>query len=194
MPSAVACPVCGADGTGAANAYIAQCIAAAPAATAPRREPLQVALAERPESAAAPAAPAQTTTRYRPTLMPGQIDRTQAQHEARAKISWGDSPKEVIGFLMMQGYTAQEASALVEEIFKERVAAIRVNGIKKIVFGSLLVCLPIAFYLICLGVGMIPMKLFAVTIMAGLYGAYQAIKGVIMLVAPKSEPGDVATQ
>jgi hypothetical protein len=191
LTSPVGCPVCGADGTDAANAAIAQSLPTQPVAPVARRAPMRVTL---PDSSEPSAAPAQTAERYRPALLPGQVDRPRAELEARAKISWGDQPTEVMKYLMIQGFTAQEASALVQELFKERAATIRRNGIWKIIYGSVLVCLPIGFYIGCEYAGMIPMKLFAVTIMAGLWGAYTVLKGIFMVIAPKSEPGDVSEQ
>jgi hypothetical protein len=196
MPAAVACPVCGGDGTAAANEVIARSI------------PVQVAVAAEPNGAvrlqtaapalaihpAAPAAPGpEVARRAVPTQAP-QIDRTQAEHEARAKISWGDAPEEVVKFLMIQGLGYEEASAMVHAMFKERAKTIRRNGIKKIILGALLICVPIVALFIFLSMLIFPIKLFAVTIMVGLYGAWMALKGTIMVVAPKSEPGDVATQ
>jgi hypothetical protein len=187
MPSAVACPTCGVDGTDAANAAIAQSVAAQPAVVAASGSSLHIAT---PAHSAQPAAP----TRHRTTLLPGQVERPQAMVEARAKISWGDPPKDVITYLMMQGFSAQEASSLVDEMYQERAATIRGNGIKKIVVGSGLVCVPIVSLLIFLSLGFIPLKIFAVTIMAGLWGAWMVFKGIFMLLAPKLESGDVAEQ
>jgi len=41
-------------------------------------------------------------------------------------------------------------------------------------------------------IGSLPLKLFAVTVAVGLWGAWWFLKGMIMFCAPKSEPGDVA--
>ncbi len=59
MPSSVACPVCGADGTGAANQIIAQTLGApAPAAVAaPAPVKLAMPVASAAPAATAPAAP-----------------------------------------------------------------------------------------------------------------------------------------
>src|SRR2546425_503618 len=128
MPGAVACPVCGADGTSAADSVIAQSLAAqAPVAAVP------VGAARlRPATAApsmAPASPASPATRPAPSRggvkLPGQVDRTQAEHEARAKISWGDAPAGVISYLRMQGFSYEEASSLAGTMFHERAATIR---------------------------------------------------------------------
>ncbi len=95
---------------------------------------------------------------------------------------------------MMQGFAREEASELVQEMFRERVATIRANGIKKLIVGVALVCVPIVALVFFLSIGILPMKIFAFTIMAGLWGVWQIIKGLFMVLTPKSEPGDVAEQ
>ena len=197
MPGAVACPVCGAEGTSDANSVIALTLAAqAPVAAA------SVAAARlRPATAAPPmatASPATPATRPGPprggVKLPGQVDRAQAEHEARAKISWGDAPASVISYLRMQGFSHEEASSLVGTFFQERAATIRADGIRKSIVGSALICVPVVALLVFLKVGYIPLQPFAVTLMIGTYGAWMLLKGVIMFLAPKSEPGDVAEQ
>lgn len=189
MPSTVTCPACGVDGTAAANAALAQSMAAQPAIAAASASSLHLAAPTTAESAPAPAA-----TRRRATLLPGQVDRPQAIAEAKAKISWGDPPQQVVSYLMMQGLSAEEAQELVDEMFQERAATIRGNGIMKIVVGCGLICVPIISLLVFLAMGFIPLKIFAVTIMAGLYGVWLVLKGSFMVLAPKSEAGDVAEQ
>lgn len=170
MPHTVTCPVCGVDGTAAANASIAQSMPPPPAATA------------------APAAPRRSATPVR------QVDYVQVGHETRARIMWGDSREDAIKFAMLQGLSATEARELVEPMFAERAATIRRNGFGKIIGGCLLVCVPIASYLFFQHLGVIPLKIFAVTVMVGLYGAYMVVQGTFMTIAPKMEPGDVAEQ
>lgn len=184
----IACPVCGVDGTAAANDYIAQTLAPAggvhvrAVASAP---PVRVASPDAPAVAAAP---------RKAALLPGQLERGQAETEARAKIFWGDPPEEVVKFLMRQAISAAEAQALVAAMFQERAKTIRRNGIRKIVLGAGMMCVPVLFFLLCTHIGILPLKILAVTIMVGLWGAWQALKGTIMFFAPKSEPGDVADQ
>lgn len=125
------------------------------------------------------------------TRLPGQVDAAQAEHEARAKISWGDSPKSVTTYLMMQGFSAQDATDMVQDMYAERTKTIRANGIRKIFIGCGLICVPIAAGLYFLSVGYVPLKLFAVTIMVGLYGCWLVFKGIFMVAAPKMESGDV---
>jgi hypothetical protein len=199
MPAAVACPVCGADGTQAANMALAQSI---PAQGNPARPVVHMASA--PGSSLRVAAPTfqveanpsavPTAAPRGPGMRAPQTDRTQAEHEARAKISWGDEPNEVVKFLMIQGFSYEEANATVNGLFVERAKAIRRNGVKKIFIGAGLMCLPIITFLVCLAVGYLPLKLLGATVVVGLWGAWMVLKGIIMMVAPKSEPGDVAEQ
>jgi hypothetical protein len=196
MPAPVACPVCGMDGTAAANQFIAQnlalpvTVAAAPAGVV-RLSGLPAAPSVR---VAAPAAPAVAAAPRTAPLLPGQVNRAQAETEARAKIFWGDSTNEVIKFLMRQGVSVAESKELVAAMFQERAKTIRSNGVKKVGVGLSMVCVPVIFFLVCQRVGFLPLKLFALTIMLGLWGAYMALKGTIMFFAPKSEPGDVSLQ
>ncbi len=188
VPNTVICPVCGTDGTAAANAGIAQSLsaqatAATTSAVAPR---IRIAT----PSPSVPPTPGPRKT----ALRPGQVDPTQAQHEARAKIFWGDPPEQVIGYLLLQGFSKEEASGLVHEMFRERAATVRANGIRKILTGIGLVAVPIVALIIFLCIGVIPLKLFAVTIMIGLWGVWLLINGIIMTLAPKSERGDLADQ
>lgn len=194
MGSTVACPTCGADGTAAANAIIATTTPppfSPPPAVAPTAVPavkstgLKLGRTE-PQS---PAIPAGVRVDARSL---GLVDRATAETEARAKISWGDSQDEVIKFLMLQGFSAPEASELVQEMFKERLAALRVKGIRKIVVGTGLMCVPVIAYVTFAHIGIIPLKLMAIAVMVGLWGCWQVLNGIIMLVAPKMESGDVA--
>ena len=142
------------------------------------------------------ASPAVTATRPRQVSAHNlpQIDRKQAETEARAKISWGDAPDDVVKFLMLHGFTVAEARPMVNEMFNERAATIRKNGIGKIIKGSAAICVPIITFIVFLSIGMFFLKLLALTIMVGLWGAWQVLKGIFMVVSPKTEQGDVAEQ
>ena len=200
MNSAVACPACGADGTVAANSAIAQSLAAAPRIdTAPQTMPPTDSAAPSGSSLRLSSAPANTSTatprtRQASALNLPQMDRSQAEHEARAKISWGDAPEDVVKFLMLHGFAAAEASAMVNEMFLERATTIRQNGIGKIIKGSLAISVPIITALVFLAIGIFFVKIFAVTVMVGLWGLWQVFKGIFMVVSPKTEHGDVAEQ
>jgi len=226
MPSRVACPSCGTDGTNSANDTIARLfpsespivrliepapqsrIAAAtfesppsgsaspPATTAiespapvPTASPMRLAVtAHKPvETARAPAA-------HRPDPRLGLVDRNQAEHEARAKAMWGDSKEQIISYLMIQGFSVPEASELATKLFKERTAAVRANGIRKIIIGIGLMCVPVIALIFFLAIKLFLLKPFAAAVMVGLYGLWLVVNGLLMAIAPKSERGDVADQ
>ncbi len=188
MPVDVACPTCGADATGAANALITQSLAAEPAAPVPPTVGVTLRRATPPPEAA----PA--TTPDRPSSRLGQKDRPQAEQEARAKISWGDAPKEVVKFLMIQGFERDEAMSFVNTLSADRVVTVRRNGIRNIIIGVLLVCVPIVTFLVFRSMGMLPLKILGATGVVGVVGAWKLLNGIFMVVAPKSEGGDVANQ
>jgi hypothetical protein len=43
-------------------------------------------------------------------------------------------------------------------------------------------------------VGFLPVYLLGGAMLVGFWGAYKIIKGIIMIMAPKSEPGDVSQE
>jgi hypothetical protein len=179
VPTQVVCPTCGVDGTAAANAALA------PSSPTPRLHLSQ-------STSSQPAA--RTAARQRTTFIPGQTDRTQAVYEARAKISWGDPPREVAAYLMSQGYKKEEALEMVAEMFRERASAFRAKGIKYLFGGVALILVPIVTWLIALAVGYIYVTFFLFTVAAGFCGLTMALKGISMVRSPKSQEGNVAEQ
>ena len=196
MPAAIACPACGANGTVAANAVIAQSISAQPVVPAApvsevRSQPAAPALRVQPAtSAARTPTPAPRTA----APLPGQVDRVQAEIQARARILWGEPPAEVTRYLMSQGIGYEEASAMVGELFQERAATLRGIGIKKIVGGFALMAVPVVAFFIFMSLGFIELKTFALTIIAGVWGLSMFIGGWFTLLSPKSQSGDVSEQ
>ena len=176
MPSAVACPACGADGTAAANAYLAQ--------NSPAAKPVIVVP---PPTPPAPA----MVARGAPARVP-ELDPAQIETEARAKILWGDQPEDVIKHLIIKGVDPDQAAAVVHAMLKERSAAIRVKGIGKMCIGAALVAVPIVTVIIFVRIGAMSFTLLGIAGAIGLWGAWLILKGVFMLLAPKSEAGDVA--
>ena len=120
------------------------------------------------------------------------LDPQQVEIEARAKCFWGDSREEVIKYLMMQGIGAEEARAVAASMFQERAQTIRGMGLKKICIGVPLMIVPVVAWFSFLSMKFIPVKIFALAIMVGLYGAWLLMKGCFMFFSPHSEPGDVA--
>jgi len=201
MPAPVACPTCGTNGTAAANEMIAQSMAEQAAASVPVPAGGPLRIAPVPASAhqpAAPVTPARSAVARPGGVVPGQAAHTQALFEARAKISWGDPPKEVLKYLMIQGFSYQEASAVVNEMFGERAATIRANGIKYIIGSVPIMCIPAAAYFGFRSLGLLLSRTYLtmmlVTMVIGLIGVWLLIKGIFMVAAPTSESGDVAEQ
>jgi hypothetical protein len=134
LGTTVACPTCGADGTPVANEIIARSLAPEPATPTPQAGArLSISSHEPAAPAAAPA------VKVNSTLL-GMVSPEQARIQAAAKISWGDPPAEVVNYLMLQGFNAAEARAIVNELFAERMVTVRKNGIRKIIVGSGLIC------------------------------------------------------
>jgi predicted phage tail protein len=121
-----------------------------------------------------------------------KIDHTQAQHEAKAKIFWGDPPEEVIKFLMIRGFSYQEASDKVRVLFNERLAAIRTNGIGKILMGIFIAFGSAASFLLLVRAGLISLWLLASAGIACVSGLWMILVGIFKVLAPKSERGDAS--
>jgi hypothetical protein len=119
-------------------------------------------------------------------------DLSQVQGEARSKIFWGDAPQDVVRFITMHGITYEEASGLVAALVQERASMLRGIGFRKIVVGSAMMCVPFIAWFLFRIIRYLPLKILGAAIVVGLWGAYMVLKGVFMLMAPKSEPGDVA--
>ena len=125
-------------------------------------------------------------------MNPYQVDRDQAEIEARAKISWGDPPLEVVKYLMMQGFSYEEAAPLVDSMFKERAATIRRTGIVRVIMGLALMSVPVLTLIAFARMEASSMTLLALSIMAGVAGLWMALNGLFKILAPRSESGDVA--
>lgn len=219
LSTTVGCPACGTDGTAAANQVIARALQTqaaapvvrvaapaairvavptnaahsaagptAPALTAPR---ISVAAYSAPAAVAIAAAPAESAPAPR---LPGQMDRDRVEAEARAKIMWGDEKLEVFKFLRTQGVPAEEANQLIEELLIERAEVVRQNGQRHTFQGAFMICVPIIAFFAFKKAGFFPLKIFGATVAVGCWGAWKVIKGVIMILSPKSEGGDVADQ
>lgn len=195
MPAPVNCPACDADNTAAANAAIAQSAEPQPEATPAGAGPLRVSLPSHPETLAKLAVHAEVASPRRPPgPLPGQIGRTQAKFEARAKIGWGDPPIQVLAYLRSQGYGKDEAAALLDELVQERAATVRGKGIMNIIGGIILICLPIGGYFALMTGEYIYYRLFGLLVVLGFYGIWLVIKGTGMVMSPKSAFGDVEDQ
>jgi hypothetical protein len=210
MASAVFCPGCGADVTAGANASISRYLAAnrkpdEPVIIHPAKRELHIAdpvrpvvVAPAPESGESPGGHNTEKALGYSARELGLVGREQAVVEARAKVSWGDTEETVIGYLMMQGYAVQEARELVAEMFRERRAATRGNGIRKIVIGICLMAVTVVTWGIFTHMDSISARLMArvlgAAVLIGLWGLWKFTNGLVLLLAPKLDHQDLAEQ
>jgi hypothetical protein len=196
MACPVACPACGADGTSTANNILSSCL------PAPIPPPMPISAAPAPVSKGAPlrvslpnhSGTASTARITANASQLGLVDRDQAKHEARAKIIWGNSKDSVIQYLMVQGYTVEEASETVNSFYQERVASVRANGFKQIFIGIGFQSVPVIALLVLLHFRVLPFIFWAMALAAGLWGFLKILNGMILVIAPKIQSGDTAEQ
>jgi len=187
MASPIACPACGADGTIAANAIIAENVQPQPAVAPKPMVRLHIAT---PVSTIQPALSAPAPRPGAP--LTGRVDPAKAEIEARSKIFWGDPPKDVVQFLMMQGFSHEDAAVSVRAMFQERATALQGVGIRKIVTGIALMAVPVVAILIFAHFRVTFITLLMLAIAVGCWGAWMFLRGSIMVLVPKWETGDVS--
>ncbi len=79
-------------------------------------------------------------------MTPEQIEKLEEQ--AYARIIWGEGKKEVVQSLIGEGVLRDEAERIVKESLKDRAAEIRKEGVRNVLWGTLLFFLVI-FLLLC---------------------------------------------
>jgi hypothetical protein len=127
-------------------------------------------------------------------MMNPTATREQLEHEARAKIFWGDPQDEVVNFLRMNGFTYDEAATLTDGMVGERISAIRSGGIRKSALGLALLSIPVIAWAMMASMGVYSVSLLGIAGAFGLWGAWKLLKGVLMLIFPEMESSDVADQ
>ena len=121
-------------------------------------------------------------------------DLERIENEARAKMTWGESPESVFTFLQLQGLSSAEALASMESLKQERAANMRAAGMRKIVMGSMMAVSPLVFYGICAGIGFVPFKFLMLTVAFGLWGVWKIIGGCINIFAPNFGNEDLSEE
>jgi hypothetical protein len=107
--------------------------------------------------------------------------------EARARVIWGEPSLTVRDFLISNGVPAVVAEAKLEEFQFERSREFRKIGFRNVLIGGILtgtagVTLYLAFAIANASAGII--KALAVVLLAGIYGLWELVKGVVYLVRP----------
>lgn len=211
MASPAVCPGCGADVTAAANASISRYLAA-------NRKPedqvvihpvkhglhLETPVYAPKTAASEPEPEEESGTETKGTGLAysarqlGRVSREQAEIEARAKVSWGDSEEEVIKYLIIQGFSVGEARELTTDMFKKRRSATRVNGIRKIVIGSCLMSITLLVWGIFTHMdelsARVMVRIMGAAVLVGCVGLWFFVNGLVLLLAPKMDHQDLAEQ
>jgi hypothetical protein len=183
----VNCPACGADGTAAANEILEQTLTPQPARAGRATDLFPASTLATPmRPANAMSASALHASRL------GMVDRAQAEIEARAKVSWGDPPEAVLQYLMIQRFSHAEATEFLAVLFRERSAAVRARGLKKILIGCGMIVAAAAGMLYMLAIKLLMAKIVGLLFALACWGLWNLINGIIMVVAPKMQSGDVA--
>ena len=111
--------------------------------------------------------------------------------EARARIIWGESSLSVRDFLISNGISDTVADAKLNEFGHERNKEIRNIGIRNTLIGVVLTGAAgvITYIALAHGSGLSSgiTRALGVVLLAGLYGLWKPVKGVIYLVRPQSE-------
>lgn len=206
MSFAVACPVCGANGTEQANAMLGQMSIFKLVEPAPGPSPSAIPPPPRPVMAqpSAPPLPASpihlaVAAQSAPTIRPGAarpgiapMDPAQAETEAKAKILWGDKPEAVTHFLMLQGFTQEEASEKVRAMMKERIRTIRTKGVAKTLGGAVLTLGSGGFLWMLIKVGFFSPFVLGLVGLACVVGLWLLLNGLLIILAPGSQLGDAS--
>ena len=122
------------------------------------------------------------------------VTREQVEHEARAKIFWGEDPEQVLHFLRLNRFTVEDAEAFVDSVFCERMVHVRSLGVRKILFGVPMMLVPVGAWLLFgfMYRSLVILAVLGVAGAIGLWGAWKVLEGVLMLVFPENEKVDLA--
>jgi hypothetical protein len=110
--------------------------------------------------------------------------------DARARIIWGESPHSVRDFLVSSGVSVDAADSKVLEFQLERNRELRRIGLRNVLIGGVLaaaasIALYLSFPIASATSGIV--RALAVVLLAGLYGWWKLIKGIVYLLRPQSE-------
>ena len=110
--------------------------------------------------------------------------------EARARVIWGEPLLNVRDFLISNGISAAIAEGKIKEFDLERSRELRRMGLRNVLIGGTLVgaagvTLYLSVAIASAGSGIV--RALAVVIMAGIYGLWKLVKGIVYLVRPQSE-------
>ena len=121
-----------------------------------------------------------------------QPDPVQVEAEARAKILWGDRQDEVIHFLMLRGFSSEDATEKVRTMIKERSRTIRVKGIVKTIGGTVLAGGSASAMVVMLKIGFFSPFVLGLIGLAIVGGLWILFNGLWKIIAPGAQSGDAS--
>ncbi|HEY5915707.1 MAG TPA: hypothetical protein VJA21_34405 [Verrucomicrobiae bacterium] len=110
--------------------------------------------------------------------------------EARARIIWGEPSLAVRDFLIANGLPVAVAEAKLKEFELERSRELRRIGLRNVVIGGILAGAAGVTLSLALAIGSASsgtFKALAVVLLAGLYGLWKLLKGIVYLMRPQAE-------
>ena len=125
------------------------------------------------------------------------VESNPVLSEARARIIWGEEAVSVREYLTSKGIEPKTAALKIAQFLAERNSAIRKTAIKKVAIGGMLVGLAVTVLLYCATNPRFmwtarAVKRLAVVCLAGCYGFYLLVNGIIYLVRPQCEKESIS--
>ncbi len=116
------------------------------------------------------------------------MDQNKLISEARARIIWGESSRSVRDFLISNGISATAADVKINEFNLERNSEIRNIGTKDVFVGLVLTCATgvTSYIIISNRASVIFSRALGLVFLAGLYGLWKLLHGLIYLIRPQS--------
>ena len=104
---------------------------------------------------------------------------------------WGESLVAVRQFLLANGMDDQQCQAWLDTLESERIAEIKRIGIKKLLIGSVPLLLPLIGGVVYFSTDLMVMDFFEYGLIAGIFGAWMVIGGVVMIFRARNELGSI---
>jgi hypothetical protein len=125
------------------------------------------------------------------------VESNPVLSEARGRIIWGEETESVRDYLISKGIEREKAVLKIAQFQAERNSAIRKTAIKKVALGGLLFGMAVILLLFCTTNSRFTWngraaKGLAGVGLAGCYGFYLLVNGIIYLVRPQCEKESIS--
>lgn len=119
------------------------------------------------------------------------MDTQALIQDAESRIIWGEAPEDVKSYLRENGDLGDaQIEGLIKSFIADRNAHARAEAVKKIVVGSLLLSVPVAYLAFSFLIGVVATKILALTCIPGIYGLIKFSDGLILILRPSSKIDD----